>query len=517
MRDTAYLLEASYRRVDRAMLPLLWVLFVVALCLAPQYGRWTSALAVGLPAALLPSLLIVWWPARLITRLTVATALMVFAGLQIHLASGMTELHFGVFVLLSLLLAYRDWRPILCAAVVIAIHHFSFHYLQQWGYDVSCFTTPGLKIVLVHAAYVVVQAGGLGWLAWRMEKDAVTSEELARLSAHLGREAGVFDLRFGGLAMNSALADSFKTTMDAVHRTMSHVRAGALAMSGTSRELMAGNAQLEERTRTQAASLERTVESMRMLADNVHNNATNADTAAKLAVAARAVAGTGSQAVTEVAGVMGEIRQEAQKISEITGLIDSIAFQTNILALNAAVEAARAGESGRGFAVVASEVRALAQRSATAAKDIRGLITASLDKTDNGARKADDAAAVMTEIVESVERVTTIVAEIGQASQMQRTGIDEINTAVAEIDELTRQNAALVTAAAGASTALEGQASQLLDAVGAFRLYDGVEAARLQAALDDEYEYEYEDEDDGDAAPSRNLPLLTANRRTVAA
>jgi methyl-accepting chemotaxis protein len=509
MRDISLLLEASYRRVDRAMLPVIWVLFIVALFLAPQYGRWTSALAVGLPAAILPSLLIIWLPSRLLTRLTVATALMVFAALHIHLASGMTEMHFGVFVLLSLLLAYRDWRPIACAAIVIAIHHVSFNFLQQWGYGVSCFTKPGLGIVALHAAYVVVQASALGWLAWRMERDAVTAEELARLSAHLGREAGAFDLRFGRLDMNSELAGAFKTTMDAVHRTMSHVRVGALAMSAASRELMQGNGQLEERTRTQADSLQRTVASMQMLADNVHNNAGNAATAAQLAVAARTVAGSGSQAVTEVAGVMGEIRQEAQKISEITGLIDSIAFQTNILALNAAVEAARAGESGRGFAVVASEVRALAQRSATAAKDIRGLITASLDKTDNGARKADDAAAVMGEIVESVERVATIVGEIGQASQTQRAGIDEVNAAIAEIDELTRQNAALVTATAGASKALEGQAGQLLDAIGVFRLYDGTEATRMHEATHghDGYDDEYGDDYGSEAA---NAPLLTA-------
>ncbi len=117
---------------------------------------------------------------------------MVFAALHIHLMAGLIEMHFGIFVLLSLLLAYRDWRPIACAAVVIAIHHVSFNFLQQWGYDVSCFTQPGLGIVALHAAYVVVQAGALGALAWRMEKDAVTAEELGRLSAHLGREAGAF-------------------------------------------------------------------------------------------------------------------------------------------------------------------------------------------------------------------------------------------------------------------------------------------------------------------------------------
>jgi methyl-accepting chemotaxis protein len=483
MTHNASLLVDSYRRTDRVMLPLLWLLFIVALSLAPQYGRWTSALAVGLIAAGLPTLLILLLPGKLITRLTVATALMVFAALHIQLASGMTEMHFGVFVLLSLLLAYRDWRPIVCAAVVIAVHHVLFSYLQKWGYGIYCFTTPGLNIVMLHATYVVVQACALGWLAWRMEKDAATAAELARLSAHLGREPGVFDLRFGGMDMDSLLGSSFKDTMDAVHRTMSHVRAAAAAISGASHEILQGNAQLEQRTQTQTESLERTAASMRALADNVHDNAANADKAAQLAVAARAVAGAGSQAVTDVAAVMGEIRQEAKKISEITGLIDSIAFQTNILALNAAVEAARAGESGRGFAVVASEVRALAQRSATAARDIRGLIRTSLEKTDNGTRKADDAAGVMTEIVASVDRVSVLIQQIGQASQTQSGGIDEVNHAVSQIDELTRQNATLVTGMAGASAALESQAAQLLDAVRLFLLNERPVQVHAGAAL----------------------------------
>ncbi len=472
MRNASDLLEDSYRRTDRAMLPLLWLLFAVGLGLAPQYGRWNAAIEVGLLGAGLPTLLILWRPGRLSTRLAVACGLMVLAALHIHLMSGMAEIHFGIFVLLSLLLAYRDWRTILCAAVVIALHHLSFNFLQQWGYGTLCFTQPSLPMVLLHAAYVVVQAAALGWLAWKMERAAVAAEELARLSAHIGREAGVFDLRFGGLDMDSSVGRSFKATMDAVHRTLSGVKTTATALSAASRDIMQDNLQLEERTRTQADSLERTVTSMRDLAANVHDNASNALQAQQLSDEARRIVDTGSAAVAGVAAVMGEIQQEANKISEITGLIDSIAFQTNILALNAAVEAARAGESGRGFAVVATEVRALAQRSASAAREIRTLIDGSLEKTSSGFRQADHAAGVIREVVASIERVAAIVGQIGDAGRAQSTDIDEVNQAVTQMDELTRQNAARVAQAAGASAALQSQAAELLQAVGVFRLQE---------------------------------------------
>ncbi|KDC45733.1 methyl-accepting chemotaxis protein [Bordetella bronchiseptica] len=473
MRTASRLLEDSYRRADRAMLPLLWVLVIVGLCMAPQYGRWTAAVTVGVLAAGLPTLLILWRPGKLSTRLAVACGLMALAGLHIHLMSGMTEIHFGIFVLLSLLLAYRDWRTILCAAVVIAVHHLSFNFLQQWGYGAICFTEPSLGMVLLHAAYVVVQAAALGWLAWRMERAAVAAEELARLSARIGREPGVFDLRFGGSEMESGLGRAFKTTMDAVHRTMSEVRETATALSGASRDMMQGNLALEERSRAQAESLAQTVASMRDLAANVHANAAHALQAGQLTDQARQSVGTGSTAVAGVATVMGEIQQEAQKISEIIGVIDSIAFQTNILALNAAVEAARAGESGKGFAVVAFEVRALAERSAGAAREIRGLIEGSLEKTGKGFRQADNAAGMIREVVASIDEVAGVVGQIGDAGRVQGTDIEEVNRVVAKMDELTRQTADLVAQAASASTALQGQAAQLLQAVGVFRLQDG--------------------------------------------
>jgi methyl-accepting chemotaxis protein len=219
--------------------------------------------------------------------------------------------------------------------------------------------------------------------------------------------------------------------------------------------------------------------------------------ARQLSDEARRIADTGSAAVAGVATVMGEIQQEANKISEITGLIDSIAFQTNILALNAAVEAARAGESGRGFAVVATEVRALAQRSASAAREIRTLIDGSLEKTSSGFRQADHAAGVIREVVASIERVAAIVGQIGDAGRVQGTDIDEVNQAVTQMDELTRQNAARVAQAADASAALQSQATELLQAVGVFRLQDERQPQAQSAPRA--------------AAPARTAPLALAS------
>ncbi len=427
----------------------------------------------------MPTILILWRPAYLTTRLVVACALMVHAALQIHLMSGMTEMHFAIFVLLSLLLVYRDWRAILCAALVAAVHHLSFNYLQQWGYGLYCFTEPSLQRVLLHAGYVVIQALALGWVAWKMAREAAAAQELAELSAHIDQDDGHFDLCFDGLDMTSDVGRSFKHTMDAVHRTMAQVDGSARLVSNAASHILDGNVQLEQRTRSQAESLDQTVAAMQALTRAVHETADNARQAQAQSQAARQAASEASEAVTDVAQAMGRIEQEAGKIAEITGLIDSIAFQTNILALNAAVEAARAGESGKGFAVVASEVRALAQRSAGAAREIRGLIDASRQQTEDGSRKANAAAGIVHDVADRIDDVAAIMARIDEASHVQSNGIDEVNQAVGQIDAITRENAEKVAQASVASTELQTLSTRLLGAVAVFTLRQAAPVATL--------------------------------------
>lgn len=249
-----------------------------------------------------------------------------------------------------------------------------------------------------------------------------------------------------------------------------NVRTASEAINIASREIATGNADLSGRTEAQAGSLEETASSMEELTSTVRQNADNAQQANQLVGSASDAAKRGGQVVEQVVETMDSIKESSRKVVDIIAVIDGIAFQTNILALNAAVEAARAGEQGRGFAVVASEVRSLAQRSAAAAKEIKALIGDSVDRVDAGSELVDQAGKTMQEIVSSVRRVADIMSEITAASNEQRSGIEEVNRAIVQMDEVTQQNAALVEQAAAAAESLQEQAAQLVQAVSVFRL-----------------------------------------------
>ena len=262
------------------------------------------------------------------------------------------------------------------------------------------------------------------------------------------------------------------------------VRRGTETIGTASREIAAGNIDLSSRTELQASSLEKTASAMEELTATVKQNADSAREANALAATASDVARKGGDVVSQVVGTMGEINTSANKISDIIGVIDGIAFQTNILALNAAVEAARAGEQGRGFAVVASEVRNLAQRSAAAAKEIKTLIGDSVEKVERGSKLVGQAGVTMDEVVSSVKRVTDIMSEIANASAEQSAGIAQVNTSIIEMDSMTQQNAALVEQAAAAAQSLQDQAGELARVVSIFKLEEGEEhhiPAQIQA------------------------------------
>ncbi|WP_431110803.1 methyl-accepting chemotaxis protein [Variovorax paradoxus] len=273
------------------------------------------------------------------------------------------------------------------------------------------------------------------------------------------------------------LMEALKSMNTSLANVVSGVRTGTDAIATASGQIAAGNQDLSSRTEEQASSLEETAASMEELTSTVKQNADNARQANQLALSASEVAVRGGGVVSQVVDTMGSINTSSKKIVDIIGVIDGIAFQTNILALNAAVEAARAGEQGRGFAVVASEVRNLAQRSGAAAKEIKGLIDDSVGKVEAGSRQVAEAGRTMDEIVDSVKRVTDIMGEITAASQEQSTGIEQVNQAIAQMDQVTQQNAALVEEAAAAAQSMQEQAASLVSAVSVFKLDQPQQAA----------------------------------------
>ncbi|MBV8633690.1 MAG: MCP four helix bundle domain-containing protein [Burkholderiaceae bacterium] len=286
----------------------------------------------------------------------------------------------------------------------------------------------------------------------------VAAGDLTTVIAAEGHDE-IADLMRALEAMNIALGNIVK-----------QVKVGTYAIAGAASEIATGNQDLSARTEQQAGSLEETAASIEELTSTVKQNAENANQANELVLSAAEVAARGGAVVSQVVETMGSINESSKKVVDIIGVIDGIAFQTNILALNAAVEAARAGEQGRGFAVVAAEVRNLAQRSAGAAKEIKALIGDSVDKVDSGAKLVDQAGATMNEVVESVRRVTAIMSEITVASREQSAGIEQVNHAVMEMDDATQQNAALVEQAAAAAQSMQDQAATLARMVDTFKV-----------------------------------------------
>ena len=326
----------------------------------------------------------------------------------------------------------------------------------------------GLIYIVALAVAALALGAVLAWLLTRSIADPVAEALLIAETVASGDLSQEFETERGGDfgRLLRGMGEMEDTLTDLVTR----IKASTDSIAVASRQIAAGNQDLSSRTEEQASSLEQTAASMEELTSTVKQNADNARQANQLAVSASEVAVKGGAVVSQVVDTMGSINASSKKIVDIIGVIDGIAFQTNILALNAAVEAARAGEQGRGFAVVASEVRSLAQRSAAAAKEIKTLIGDSVEKVEEGSKQVAEAGRTMEEIVGSVKRVTDIMGEITAASQEQTSGIEQINQAITQMDQVTQQNAALVEEASAAAQSLQEQAGALVQAVSVFKL-----------------------------------------------
>jgi methyl-accepting chemotaxis protein len=454
---------------DRAMLAALIGSLLVAIAIGVSYDQPGTALGIGGLLAAIGVAATFLARGTLLSRLLLAGCLAAMVALHIQISRGTLEFHFGVFVTLALLVVYRDWRPIVAAAALFALHHLLFDRLQAAGVGVYCMTQPDFLKVMVHAGYVVVQSGFGIYVALLMRQAAHSGDEMGQLVTHLNA-SDALALDVDQVAVHTPQALALKTALLRLNAAMLSVSRSVGNIQTASSEIASGSADLSQRTEQTASSLQQTASSMSELTGNVRQSADAAATANQLASSAVAAAQRGGNVVQQVVANMSEISSASRRIADIIGTIDGIAFQTNILALNAAVEAARAGEQGRGFAVVAGEVRSLAQRSASAAREIKSLIAASLAQVDSGARLVQDAGSTMGEIVAGIQRVSTIIGEISHSAQAQSCGIGQVNHTVTQLDGMTQQNAALVEQSAAAAESLRDQAGQLAGVIQAFRL-----------------------------------------------
>lgn len=341
-------------------------------------------------------------------------------------------------------------------------------FLTAMGEDnVRTFETARNQMLGLAAAALLAGVG-FGFVITRSITRPIATAVLVAETVAAGDLTSRFDA--GSTDEVGKLLTALQAMNDALLKVVTNVRGGTANIALASAEIAQGNADLSSRTEQQASALEETASSMEELTATVKQNAANAREARGMAASASEVAASGGKVVADVVETMASINQSSKKIVEIISVIDGIAFQTNILALNAAVEAARAGEQGRGFAVVASEVRNLAQRSAGAAKEIKHLIDSSVSQVEAGSRLVDRAGVTMTEVVASVQSVTTIMNDIAMASLEQEAGIEQINRAITEMDSVTQQNAALVEEAAAAASAMQDQATTLEGGGGVFKL-----------------------------------------------
>ncbi|MFN3521638.1 MAG: methyl-accepting chemotaxis protein [Phenylobacterium sp.] len=506
---------------NRLLVGLLWVMCpIIAVVALGLKGPWMAFGGASAGVALAATAAWKFDPEGVSARLAVAAALMAQVSLLVAAHSGhawQIDMHMAYFAALAALLVYCDWRAILAGAAVVALHHLTLSFILP----AAVFPGGGsLARVIVHAVILVAEAASLMWIAnsivgmfavsdtalrraeaaLREVEEATAAAEAARaaegrasqeraaLQASVEEErrvvvdslaGGLEKLAEGDLAfrLDQAFAPQFEKlrtdynrAVERLEATLASIIASTNGMNGSIRELSQAAGALSRRTEQQAASLEETAAALDEITATVSKSAAGAKQASGVVAAARDDAGRSAEVVSRAVSAMGQIEQSSHQISQIIGVIDEIAFQTNLLALNAGVEAARAGESGRGFAVVASEVRALAQRSAEAAKEIKTLISASTEQVGAGVHLVAETGEALERIVARVAEIDGLVSEIAASSQEQAIGLNEVNTAVNRMDQTTQQNAAMVEESTAASHALAAEAQSLAQAVSRFRI-----------------------------------------------
>lgn len=419
-------LQQQQRDADKLMLGVVGFLMLVSFAMSFWYGTLGASLFIGVPAVAVPAFLVFTASGTRLSRIAVGAAFMIFSALMIHQSHGMIEFHFGIFVLLAFLLQYRDWLPVITSAAIIAVHHVAFYVMQEMAMPVYVLPktngVDGFWIIVLHAVFVVFETAILIYMAVKGAKEVRQQE-----------------------TMMTDMSNLVSTQEQMIQQAQS-VSENLLSAS---QEISQSSEKLSQGASEQAASVEETSASLEQMMATVDQNSENARVTNDMA-------GQASQQATESGESVNAAVLAMEKISERIGIIEDIAYKTNLLALNAAIEAARAGEHGKGFAVVADEVRKLAERSQQSAQEIVTVSKESLTV-------ARDAGEKLEKMVPNIQKTATLVSEIAAASEEQRTGLNQVNLAVGQLDAVAQQNAASSEEMAATAEHMREQVDELQD------------------------------------------------------
>jgi len=483
---------------DRVMAATLGMLLVVALGTAAVTGTWLAAAMVGIPAFAVPFLIIRMAPGSLASRIAVACAFMVFSALTIQQTRGMIEAHFGIFALLAFLLYYRDWRPIVAAAALIAVHHLVFNYLQGANFGVYVLQNgPNLPIILLHAVYVVVESGVLIYMAVNLRNEAIQGAVVASVANRIGDGdlSGEFSheelQRFPLLVTVEQMKKALNQALSTVNREASSLAQGAGTLGNASQQVKALIDEQTAATASMAHSIEELTGSIGHLTERAENarsrvqsSVASAQQGAQIVKSAETEMNSIAVTIQNSSENVEQLGTQSDKVLSIVGLIKDIAGQTNLLALNAAIEAARAGEQGRGFAVVADEVRKLAERTSQATEEIDGMMhviqsskTAAVEsmgdavaRVQSGVKLASEAGQALHAINQEARQVEEVVSEFTQALAQQNTSANEISRNVERVARMAETSDHAVGTTWSEVQKLESVSNALQAAVGGFRL-----------------------------------------------
>ena len=462
------------------MLVVLTVNLLVAQVLGQASAQWKLAAVGGLLCAA-PALLGLWWAqGSLRSALALTLSLTALVVLQIQLAGGSLLWHFNVFVSLSLLLVYRDWRPLVFMAGLFAVHHVSFDRMLAAGIGTYCLSQPDLNQVALHVAFVVVQTLALSKVAVTQHRSARELRELEVLVNSMGHD-GRIRLNLSVMQAQTTAGRRLQQLQHRMATAMAEVQSVGQRIEAAAQSVASGSGALRQRTRDAATGLQDASMCLQQISVIVEHSTEAATEARSMSDTATLMAEQGNRMVAEVTHTMQDIEHSSARINEIIAVIDSIAFQTNILALNAAIEAARAGEQGRGFAVVAGEVRHLAQRSAAAAREIKTLINASTKTVQSGTQQVGGAGQAMDQLVGSVKRVGELFQAVTSDTSEQMQGLRTVSQSLTELSDSTQSNVGVADEASDAASDLHAQVARLAEVLSAFKL-SGAGDAGLAAA-----------------------------------